>query len=560
MKKTLTINLNGIVFHIDDDAYQVLQKYLSDIGEHLGDGDDAREIVADVEARIAELLSNMLEMQKKEVVSMEMVQSIMNTMGSPVDFCDDEDNAEPKSNNKQKRRKNRRLYRDPERAMLSGVAAGIAAYFGWDPIAIRILLIVFTIAGLGSFVIPAYIIMWILMPQAVTAAQRLEMQGEDVTVESIKNEFNNAKSYVESDKFKSQAQSVGQRLGQAFIRIFKFCLTLLGALLGFIAFVLFGVLCIALIAIVFGLGTWTALFPFELFNSLGWPIWVISLSIILLILVVGLPLFTLIYGVIKYVRTKRWFSPAYNWITLIIWMAAIIGLLSMGLKGMIDNDFPQWNTTWFTQNDDAELQATEIRTLDTFHSIDVTGAMKIEYTQDQNQMLQIQSTQNYINNIQTEVRDSVLYITANMNKYTPVTVALSSPEIRNIEVAGASSFESKNTIEQRNMTINMAGAGNVDLDLHIDSLLKIETQGVSNVELQGQAYHADIKVAGASKVDAENLKTQMAKVNGAGGSKIKIWCEQDLKVQAYGASKVVYRGNPTISERIAVGASSIKQD
>ena len=182
MKKTLTVNLNSIVFHIDDDAYEMLQTYLSEIAKHFESDQEKKEIMSDIEARIAELLSEKLQ-KNKNVVTLEDVQEIVEIMGKPSQYAgEDAETEAPKTDKKQQ--KSRRFFRDPENAILGGIAGGLAAYFGWDVTLIRILMVVAVFVGIG-FVIPVYIVVWFVAPAAVTASQRLEMQGEDVTVESI---------------------------------------------------------------------------------------------------------------------------------------------------------------------------------------------------------------------------------------------------------------------------------------------------------------------------------------------------------------------------------------
>jgi len=129
MKKTLTVNLNNIVFHIDDDAYEMLQVYLADVARHLSE-DEKKEVMNDIEARVAELFTERLQ-KNKNVVNIEDVQEIINVLGKPSQYADGEDTPDTPPVNAEKK-KARRFYRDPENAILGGIGGGIAAYFGWD--------------------------------------------------------------------------------------------------------------------------------------------------------------------------------------------------------------------------------------------------------------------------------------------------------------------------------------------------------------------------------------------------------------------------------------------
>ena len=236
MKKTLTVNLNSIVFHIDDDAYDMLQRYLHEIADHFQSEDEKKEIMADIEARIAELFTEKLQ-KNKNVVTLSDVEEIIEIMGKPSQYTDDEEEAPKAQKDDKKQQKSRRFYRDPENSILGGIAGGLAAYFNIDVTWIRIILVLLVFLGVG-FIIPIYIVVWFVAPAAVTASQRLEMQGEDVTVENIKTEINNVKNYMDSEKFKSSASTFGERVLEILRWFFKIIFGFVGALMGFIVFLL----------------------------------------------------------------------------------------------------------------------------------------------------------------------------------------------------------------------------------------------------------------------------------------------------------------------------------
>ena len=101
MKKTLTVNLNSIVFHIDDDAYDMLQRYLHEIAEHFKSEDEKKEIMADIEARIAELFTEKLQ-KNKNVVTLTDVEEIIEIMGNPSQYTDEEDETPKAPKNEKK--------------------------------------------------------------------------------------------------------------------------------------------------------------------------------------------------------------------------------------------------------------------------------------------------------------------------------------------------------------------------------------------------------------------------------------------------------------------------
>ena len=171
MKRTFTVNLNNTVFHIDDDAYEVLKKYLHDVEERLS-LEERKEVMADIESRIAELFNERLQ-KGKTVVTMEDVEAVINIMGNPNQFEDGDFDESAKSSGSDKnkcKRPRRKLYRDGENAILGGVAAGLAAYLGWDVVPVRIILILLLFFGWGTL-IPIYLVMWLIVPEAKTISQ-----------------------------------------------------------------------------------------------------------------------------------------------------------------------------------------------------------------------------------------------------------------------------------------------------------------------------------------------------------------------------------------------------
>jgi len=131
MKKTVKINLSGIVFTLDEDAYHELKNYLDSISSRFRDMKEGNEIISDIESRIAEIFQSKVN-DKKEVITIEDVNDVISIMGKPEDFYEAEEEDFDSSTKKTDytRKENRRLYRDPENAIFGGVAAGLAAYFG----------------------------------------------------------------------------------------------------------------------------------------------------------------------------------------------------------------------------------------------------------------------------------------------------------------------------------------------------------------------------------------------------------------------------------------------
>jgi len=179
MNKTISINISGLNFIIEEDAYYKLQNYLDEIKKHCGSNADVEEVISDIESGISEKLKSLIT-PYKEVITMEDIDSLIKIMGTTEDF-DREVGGNHEENNSSLNLKNKRkLYRDPDDVVIAGVASGLGAYFDIDPVIFRV--IFFLLIFASGFGILAYIVLWIAMPEAKTANQKLEMRGEAPTI------------------------------------------------------------------------------------------------------------------------------------------------------------------------------------------------------------------------------------------------------------------------------------------------------------------------------------------------------------------------------------------
>ncbi len=181
MKITENINLAGLIFTIDQDALIKLQHYLNSIERFFAIKEEGKEVVADIEGRISELFETKIN-KSKEVITIEDVNQIIEIMGMPEDFME-EVQPEPRKRTHHYRNNPRKLYRDPDEKVLSGVSGGMGAYFNLDPVLFRVLFVLMAIfTGLGVLI---YIILWIILPEAKTFAQKVEMKGYQANVSNI---------------------------------------------------------------------------------------------------------------------------------------------------------------------------------------------------------------------------------------------------------------------------------------------------------------------------------------------------------------------------------------
>ncbi|MDD2437431.1 MAG: PspC domain-containing protein [Massilibacteroides sp.] len=361
MKKTLTINLGGTVFHIDEDAYQLLDKYLSNLRIHFKKEEGSDEIMNDFEMRISELFGERVRLGY-EVITVVEVEDVIKRMGKPEELFDaeaSESKSFEQSGTKERQTVQKRLFRNPDDRILGGVAGGLAAYLGWDPSAIRIAL--FVLMFLYGVTIPIYIILWIIIPEAKTATEKLQMSGKSVTIENIgktvtdgfEKVSENVNNYISSDK----PRTLFQKILDVFVAVVGGLLKIILILLAIILFpplllVIF-VLIIVLFALVFGggVGVLYSILPnihwhtFDMFpeNVLIWA----GISTVLMIVI---PIIVIVYMILSQLFKFKPVANSLKWTLLIIWIVAVVANIifaaRFGLPFWGDWSHWSWDTTW----------------------------------------------------------------------------------------------------------------------------------------------------------------------------------------------------------------------
>jgi len=234
MKKVINITLGSIVFAIDEDAYSALASYIEQIKSNLKNSDDTKEIIDDVEIAIAEKFIARKRSEKMAVTSVD-VEAVIGEMGSPVEFGAGEEGesapqqtAAPKESAAEQKK---RLFRDPDNAIVAGIASGIANYFDIDPVIVRLIFVIsIFFNGLGLL---AYIILWLVVPVAQTTADKYAMRGERVTLRDISERVKKNLDNIEQFDY-SKTKGVWYTLRGFLDKLFQ----ILGSILAFIISVL----------------------------------------------------------------------------------------------------------------------------------------------------------------------------------------------------------------------------------------------------------------------------------------------------------------------------------
>ncbi len=423
MKKNISINISGIIFHIEEDGYESLRKYLDSINSYFGSFQDSSEILADIESRIAEIFLSRLN-EGKQVITLEDVNSLVATMGNVSDFKAAEEqevgNEEPRTGQQKTKSTSsayeqplahkklfrdekrkilggvcaglghyfsidpvwprvlfallvigsygglilayiilwivlptskelveepsvKKMYRDADKKVLGGVASGIAAFFGADITVIRLLFVVLAIVGGLGFVL--YIILWIALPQANSITEKMEMQGEPVTLSNIESSVK--KSLNEKDEEESTLAkivlfpfrliaSVITAIAKVIGPIVKLFFELIRVVIG-LAILITGLALVFAIIIAFGIivGLFSTSIlpeywggdiqglslPTETFRN-TFPTW----SMIAAFIVVFIPALGIFLSGISILAKRSFFKPAVGWVMLGLFIVSILTL------------------------------------------------------------------------------------------------------------------------------------------------------------------------------------------------------------------------------------------
>ena len=343
MNKTVNINLAGIFFHIDEDAYARLQRYLETIRHSFSNTQGRDEIISDIEARIAELFNDKVK-NDRQVIGIKEVEEVIAIMGQPEDYMVDEEifEDEPTYARKEKtaRVTGKQLFRDPQNGYVGGVSAGLAHYLSIDAIWVRLLWVLLTFLSTGGFIL-IYIAFWIFVPEAKTTADKLAMRGEEVTVSNIEkkiregfNDVSDSIKNVDYEKYGKKATAGASSAATTLGSIIKFCLKLFVKLIGIILILFAGSTLIGLFVGLFAVGTFGIFdawwIDYVTVLNIGAPLWVISL---LSFFAVGIPFFFLfILGLKILVSNLRSIGKIAVLSLLGLWLISIIGLSVIGIS------------------------------------------------------------------------------------------------------------------------------------------------------------------------------------------------------------------------------------
>lgn len=355
MKKIININLASRLIPIEDSAYEILRQYLDSLKKYFAREEGADEIVSDIEGRIAEIFQDKIK-KGAHCITDEDVIAVKSIMGTPDQFEESDD-----TNTKQQSspvndpildsfRTKKRLYRDPDAKVLGGVCGGLGAYLNVDPVVFRVIFALLAIGGFGSGIL-VYFILWIVTPEANSAAEKLQMRGERVDVNNIKaavqDEINATKAHFKhiGNEMRNFSQGRGRQVGNDIERFGRNFFDVLGRVLivltkGFFYFLAVVILLVLLVVGVMITVASPVLLPFKdlllsgtLQNLLFWP------SVFLLI---GIPIVGIIIFIIRKLTGVKQTSRYVGYTLSFLWFTGLVFAILVSIS--VAKDFRLRNT------------------------------------------------------------------------------------------------------------------------------------------------------------------------------------------------------------------------
>ena len=333
MEKTVNINLSGLLFRVEDKAFNKLREYLQSINSKFRNIDGGAETIDDIESRIAEIFLS--KVGKDGVVTLSVVDEMIIVMGNPEDYSESEElpgTSSPTS---------RRLYRDPDESIIAGVAGGLGAYLRMDPVWVRLLFIITTLIGGAGFFL--YLVLWAVLPVADTEIRKRELYGDDYIV------MVRRKARGKNGSSMTPVDNLANGLNTVFSAIGRVILIFLRVILGFIGLVFliagFSAIVATFIILFFNhvplfAGALDPLF-FDLRAFLGIIVAPTSVTFLLFLIsvVTIMPMLAIVYWGIRMIFQFNVRDRIFNLVMFLVWLLALITLIFFAVaQGLNFND------------------------------------------------------------------------------------------------------------------------------------------------------------------------------------------------------------------------------
>jgi phage shock protein PspC (stress-responsive transcriptional regulator) len=562
MRKTVNISIGSSLFVIEEAAYARLEAYLKSIRAHFAaTADDAEEIVSDIEDRIAEELDEKLSARKK-VVSMEDVDEVIRRMGTVKDFEQfDDSHKEGEWSSFKSHFSKIRLYRDSDDKIIAGVCAGIAKYFNIDPIIIRLAFGLSLFMGGFGFVL--YILLWIILPEAKTTAEKVEMTGGRVTLSAIQSRIEKA---IPSEKRRGAIRKVLafpfaliRGVFEVIGRVLRFVLPLIARVAGFLLTIwaAFAIAFASFVLLAMLVNPASPYIGFPLREALGAiPYMIVLFSVYFLALV---PLIFVILAGTSLLTLRNVFSVGAVVSLSVLWFVTLTAL------GVTASTVAPHAQTVAQQYEEEHWQLTEKElNLRGFTAVTPTDHVGAKITKGPQFSVKVRAPKNYLDSIQGSVAGNKLSLTRKMPEDTScilfcphreAMVEITMPTLTALEVDNHSMASLSGFTEDINYvaTDHSFIAGDVTAKNAI-----IDLRGHSTTELSGTVTTMTLKVKDHSSAELGEFAATDVAVEMMGQTNARVHATGKLSGTVTDNSFLFYEGSPTTFEVTTSGHSDVR--
>lgn len=573
MKTTISINLGGIAFTIDDDAYRELKQYLDALSAHFRKEEEGDEILADIEARIAEEFSRKRE-SGIEVISIGMVEDIISRMGRVEDLTGEAEGAKIEDpffarsdREKEKNKGSKRLYRDPDQAILAGVSAGLGAYFNVDPVIPRIIFVCLTIFGGTGILI--YIILWLILPEADTPMKQSELRGESPTIKDIEKKFKDMvetgkKKFSEIDTEKAR-ESVKHAAEKTANIVTRSTTTLAHGIVRFVTGVAGIFITIGSFAAMLAL---TFLAPFMILNSpdryIDFPISELFTTAMTYVLIGGtffilfIPaLFFFLLG-LSLIRFKKSIRPGFGFWMFGIWCVALVAVGVTVATGLTDYREYRYNSPEY-QNTHTTVLLSEL-SQETVEQLHVTDGQRITLVQGTTSSIDIEGRQRDMDDISYTVEDGTLTIGIK-NKlescffcdFERPEIIVTLPTLSSIELDYGARMSAAAWTASTTVTMHLEMGSRAEMNLTVPEI-NVHTEHGSQLTLFGSATTSTFRSEHGSDIDTLSFTSDSVSAYANLGAHIIIGESITLDARADSGARISYRGTPDVEMEETSGA------
>ncbi|HYC79647.1 MAG TPA: DUF2807 domain-containing protein, partial [Candidatus Binatia bacterium] len=475
------------------------------------------------------------------------IEEIIKTIGSVADLAGDTKKMESEAPAPGRKK----LYRNPDDQIIAGVSSGIASYFGIDPIIPRIGFVLFTLAG--GYGILLYIIMWIIVPEATTSAEKLEMKGNAVNLANIEESRKERKDNKNFSMVRYFLRELFYLLGRFFRSLVKVLASIIGVVLTAASFV--GIFALSLFTLFLLFNPDSSYIDptiAQVFNGSQYVVLISSAFVALVI-----PALTVLLLGIGAVRRRNMFTVPVGLTFVILWLA---GALTFGV--MASSSAPQIEAA-VKSIEDRPKQSKEFQ-VGHFSSIRTERDQKVKVIYGNTPRIIAYGDEDELNGLQMTVRNNTLNIDQQDDNFEiclfcihrPITIEITVPEINTVSASNSSLVEVLGFSNIETIRLDANNAGRIKFD-GTAKTTNVVLGHAARVELIGSGDNLVADLSNASRLDASNFPVEVAELEANNSSRIDVNVSQRLKAEASHASRINYTGSPDELELDESNAASI---